>query len=116
MRSLPAAVAGLIEPAMDVLPGDENYMTRRFLVTQLAQGFGAAAMRQSFLWMAPFGPNRMAALWRRSALPQDAIRDGAFAIVDRRAAEDGNVTSVERLAYPFLTTSPPQHIPPATDR
>jgi asparagine synthase (glutamine-hydrolysing) len=116
MRFVPASVAGLVERATDALPGDENYMNRRFLATQLAQGFGAAVTRQSVLWMAPFGPNRMAALWRRSALPEDAIRDGAFAAIDRRAAEAGNVTGVERLAYQFLTTYLPEDILTKTDR
>jgi asparagine synthase (glutamine-hydrolysing) len=116
MRFIPASLAGLVERAMDALPGDENYMNRRFLVTQLAQGFGAAARRQSFLWMAPFGPGRMAALWRPSALPDAVTRDGAFAAVDRRAAEAGDVTGVERLAYQFLTTYLPEDILTKTDR
>jgi len=69
MQFIPASVARLIERAMDALPGDDSYMNRRFLVTQLAQGFGTAAARQSFLWMAPFGPSRMAALWRPFGTP-----------------------------------------------
>jgi asparagine synthase (glutamine-hydrolysing) len=116
MRFIPASAAGLVERLMDALPGDENYMNRRFLTAQLAQGFGAAAARQSFLWMAPFGPNRMAALWRPSALPEAALRDGTFAAVDRRAAEAGKVTGVERLAYQFLTTYLPEDILTKTDR
>ena len=115
MRLVPASAARLVERAMEALPSDESYMNRRFLATQLAQGFGAAATRQSFLWMAPFSPNRMAALWRRSAL-SDEMRDGAFAAVDRRAAEAGDVTGVERLAYQFLTTYLPEDILTKTDR
>jgi asparagine synthase (glutamine-hydrolysing) len=116
MQFIPASVARLVERAMDALPGDDSYMNRRFLVTQLAQGFGAAAARQSFLWMAPFGPNRMAALWRRSALPEEMILDSAFAAVDHRAAEAGNIFSIERLAYQFLTTYLPENILTKTDR
>ncbi len=116
MRLIPASVAGFIEHAINALPGDENYMNRRFLATQLVQGFGAAVTRQSFLWMAPFGPNRMAALWRRSALPSETVGDHAFAAVERRAAEAGNVTDVERLAYQFLTTYLPEDILTKTDR
>jgi asparagine synthase (glutamine-hydrolysing) len=116
MRFIPASAAGLVDRAINALPGDENYMNHRFLATQLAQGFGAAATRQSFLWMAPFGPNRMAGLWRPSALPEAAIRGDAFAAVDRRAAEAGKVTGVERLAYQFLTTYLPEDILTKTDR
>jgi asparagine synthase (glutamine-hydrolysing) len=55
-------------------------------------------------------------LWRPSALPDAVTRDGAFAAVDRRAAEAGDVTGVERLAYQFLTTYLPEDILTKTDR
>ena len=87
-------------------------MNHRFLAAQLAQGFGAPATRQSFLWMAPFGPNRMAALWHRSALPEGVIADSAFAAVETRAAEAGQLAGVGRLAYQFLTTDLPEDILP----
>jgi asparagine synthase (glutamine-hydrolysing) len=66
--------------------------------------------------MAPFGPSRMAALWRRSAMPEEAVRDGVFAEIDSRAAEAGDVGPVERLAYQFLTTYLPEDILTKTDR
>jgi asparagine synthase (glutamine-hydrolysing) len=116
MRFVPRSAAELLTGAVKVLPAGESYMNRRFLATQLAQGFGAAATRQSFLWMAPFGPDRMTDLWRPSALPVDEIREAAFATVDRRAAEAGNVSAVERLAYQFLTTYLPEDILTKTDR
>jgi asparagine synthase (glutamine-hydrolysing) len=116
LRAVPAWAARLVEGAMNALPGDDGYMNRRFLMAQLAQGFGAATTRQSFLWMAPFTPTRMAGLWRRSALPEGAEFDGVFAAVDRRAAEAGNLTGVERLAYQFLTTYLPENILTKTDR
>ena len=116
MRFIPPSAADLLERALKALPGDESYMNRRFLAMQLAQGFGAATTRQSFLWMAPFGPNRMTDLWRPSALPVDEMREAAFAAVDRRAAEAGNVADVERLAYQFLTTYLPEDILTKTDR
>jgi asparagine synthase (glutamine-hydrolysing) len=115
MRLIPALAARLVERATDALPQHEGYMNCCFLARQLAQGFGAPVTRQSFLWMAPFGPSRMAALWRRSVL-FDAMRNGAFAAIDRRAAEAGDVTSVERLAYQFLTTYLPENILAKTDR
>jgi asparagine synthase (glutamine-hydrolysing) len=116
MRFIPPSAADLLERALKALPGDESYMNRRFRAMQLAQGFGAATTRQSFLWMAPFGPNRMTDLWRPSALPVDEMREATFAAVDRRAAEAGNVTDIERLAYQFLTTYLPEDILTKTDR
>jgi asparagine synthase (glutamine-hydrolysing) len=55
-------------------------------------------------------------LWRQSAVPDDVILDSAFAAVDRRAAEAGNVSGIERLAYQFLTTYLPEDILTKTDR
>lgn len=116
MRLMPPAAARLVERTINALPGNDTYMNRRFLAAQLAQGFGAAPARQSVLWMAPFGPNRMAALWRRSAMPEAAVLDGVFTEIDDCAAEAGNVGPVERLAYQFLTTYLPEDILAKTDR
>jgi asparagine synthase (glutamine-hydrolysing) len=116
MQTVPPSTAGLLERALEVWPSDESYMNRRFLARQLAQGFGAPTDRQSFLWMAPFGPSRMASLWHRSALPTAAMREAAFTPIDRRAAEAGDVTAIERLAYQFLTTYLPEDILTKTDR
>jgi asparagine synthase (glutamine-hydrolysing) len=116
MRFIPPAAARLVERTINALPGGETYMNRRFLAAQLAQGFGAAPARQSVLWMAPFGPNRMAALWRRSAMPEAEVLDDIFAEIDHCAAEAGNVGPVERLAYQFLTTYLPEDILTKTDR
>jgi asparagine synthase (glutamine-hydrolysing) len=116
MRLIPPAVARLIESTTNALPAGDTYMSRRFLAAQLAQGFGAAPDRQSVLWMAPFGPNRMAALWRRSAIPKEAVLDDVFTEIDDCAAEAGNVGPIERLAYQFLTTYLPEDILTKTDR
>jgi asparagine synthase (glutamine-hydrolysing) len=116
MRLFPAWMGRFVERAVAALPADDGYMNRRFLATQLVQGFGAMETRQSFLWMAPFGPARMADLWNRSALPGDAALGRAFASVDRRAAEAGAATDVERLAYQFLTMYLPEDILTKTDR
>src|SRR5215472_10730466 len=116
MRFIPPSAARLLEHALEVLPGEDSYMNRRFLAAQLAQGFGAAMTRQSFLWMAPFAPNRMPGLWHPSALPKDDMPEAAFAPIDRRAAEAGNVTSIERLAYQFLTAYLPENILAKSDR
>src|SRR5271166_298456 len=116
MRLIPPAAARLVERAINLLPVSDAYMGRRFLAEQLAQGFGAAPVRQSVLWMAPFGPNRMAALWRRSEMPEATVLDDVFTEIDDCAAEAGNVGLVERLAYQFLTTYLPEDILTKTDR
>jgi asparagine synthase (glutamine-hydrolysing) len=116
MRLVPPAAARLVECAINALPASDTYMSRSFLATQLAQGFGAVPARQSVLWMAPFGPNRMAALWRRSAMPEPAVLDELFTEIDDSAADAGNVGLVERLAYQFLTTYLPEDILAKTDR
>jgi asparagine synthase (glutamine-hydrolysing) len=116
MALVPPAIARSVQWAIDALPGNDAYMNRRFLTAQLAQGFGAAPARQSVLWMAPFSPNRMAALWRPSAIPEEAVLDRVFGEIDSRAAEAGNVGPIERLAYQFLTTYLPEDILTKTDR
>ena len=56
MRHVPSAVGRILGRAVEAFPTAEGYMNRRFLLSQLSQGFGATAGRQSFLWMAPFAP------------------------------------------------------------
>ena len=116
MALIPPAFARLVQRTIDALPGNDAYMNRRFLTAQLAQGFGAEPARQSVLWMAPFAPNRMAALWRPSAMPEEAVLDSVFSEIDSRAAEAGNVGPIESLAYQFLTTYLPDDILTKTDR
>jgi asparagine synthase (glutamine-hydrolysing) len=111
MRLVPAALGQFVER----LPRGEGYMNWRFLATQLAQGIGAATVRQSFLWMAPFSPSAMSSLWKEAALPLDAF-DSAFAPVERLALAAGPLPHVERLLYLFLTTYLPEDILTKTDR
>ncbi|TMJ41770.1 MAG: asparagine synthase (glutamine-hydrolyzing), partial [Alphaproteobacteria bacterium] len=115
MRAVPAALGRALGRALALLPHAEGYMNRRFLLGQLSHGFGAAVARQSFLWMAPMAPDRLAALWRRQALPEEAFA-AAFAAIDRRAAEAAGLAPVDLLLYLFLVAYLPEDILTKTDR
>jgi len=115
MRRVPAAFGRLLGRAVAALPSGEGYMNRRFLAGQLAHGFGMPIERQSFLWMAPLAPDRLSSLWRRGALPTEALA-AAFAPVDRRAAEAAGLAPVDLLLYLFLTTYLAEDILTKTDR
>jgi asparagine synthase (glutamine-hydrolysing) len=115
LRLVPAAAGGWLGGAVAALPAGAGYMNKRFLLRQLSHGLGALPARQSFLWMAPFGPAEMAGLWRRSALPEDALA-GAFAPIDKHAAEAAGLSAVDLLLYLFLVTYLPEDILTKTDR
>ncbi len=115
MRLVPAALGPLLRRAVEAFPNAEGYMNRRFLLAQLSHGFGAAVARQSFLWMAPLAPDRLAALWRHQALLEEAPA-AAFAPIDRHAAEAEGLAPVDLLLYLFLVTYLPEDILTKTDR
>jgi asparagine synthase (glutamine-hydrolysing) len=115
LRLVPAAAGRWLGHAVAALPGGDGYMNKRFLLRQLSHGLGAPVVRQSFLWMAPFGPTEMAGLWRREALPPDALAQ-AFAPIDRHAAEAAGRSAVDLLLYLFLVTYLPEDILTKTDR
>ena len=115
LRLVPATAGRWLDRAVARLPGEDRYMNWRFLLRQLSYGLGAPTARQSFLWMAPFGPADMAGLWRRSALPHDAL-NAAFEPIDRRAAEVAGLSATDLLLYLFLVTYLPNDILTKTDR
>jgi asparagine synthase (glutamine-hydrolysing) len=115
MRLVPSALGRALGRTVMAIPGAEGYMGWRFLAAQLSQGLGTVPARQSFLWMAPFAPGHLAALWRPSALPEDALA-AAFAPIDQCAAEVSDLPPVDRLLYLFLVTYLPDDILSKTDR
>jgi asparagine synthase (glutamine-hydrolysing) len=115
MRLVPSAFGRALRAGLAALPAGERYMSWRFRLSQLSQGFGAAPLRQSFLWMAPFACDRLDALWRRAAFPENA-GEAVFAILDERAADGQMLPPIERLLQLFLATYLPDDILTKTDR
>jgi asparagine synthase (glutamine-hydrolysing) len=115
MALVPRAAGRALGRLLDALPSGQGYMNWRFVLRQLSQGFGAAVPRQSFLWMAPFAPPDMTGLWRRSALPQEALVS-AFAPIDRQAVEGAGLSPIDMLIRLFLATYLAEDILPKTDR
>jgi asparagine synthase (glutamine-hydrolysing) len=115
LRHVPAAAGGWLDRAVAALPYGDGYMNKRFLLRQLSHGLGAPTPRQSFLWMAPFGPAEMTGLWRKEALPQDALAS-AFAPIDNHAAAAAGLSAVDLLLYLFQVTYLPENILTKTDR
>ena len=115
MRFVPAVLGRALGRAVEALPSADGYMNRRFLLGQLSHGFGAPTGRQSFLWMAPLAPDRLSRLWRRSALPEEAVA-AAFESIDHYAANAAGLAPIDLLLYLFLVSYLPEDILTKTDR
>ena len=91
-------------------------MNRRFLATQLAQGFGAPKPGNPFCGWRRLARARWPSCGARGAAVRARGLDGAFA-ADRPPCRRGRrLRGVERLAYQFLTTYLPEDILTKTDR
>ncbi len=106
-----AALVGVLH----LLPPGRGYMNFRFRLAQLAHGFGHRTTRQSFLWMAPFGPYYMQGLFSAD-IARAPLAAGAFAPIDAAAIEAAGIGSIERLLHQFLLTYLPDDILMKTDR
>jgi asparagine synthase (glutamine-hydrolysing) len=115
MRGFPRTAGTALTAALDRLPPSGGYMNFRFRLAQLAQGFGQAVPRQSFYWMAPFGPGRMRTIWNGN-VPIEQLHASAFGPVDDAARHAAGSPDIEQLLHQFLLTYLPDDILQKTDR
>ncbi len=115
MQAFPQLSGAALVGVLNLLPPGRGYMNFRFRLAQLAHGFGHRTTRQSFLWMAPFGPYYMQGLFSAD-IARAPLAAGAFAPIDAAAIEAAGIGSIERLLHQFLLTYLPDDILMKTDR
>ena len=115
MLAFPRFIGPALTRALARLPPGKGYMNLRFRLAQLAQGFSHPVHRQSFLWMAPFGPDCMPALWN-PGIPIPELAAATFAPIDEAAHQAAGTGDIQQLLHQFLLTYLPDDILMKTDR
>jgi len=115
MRFLPQAAGRALRQGLRLFSANEGYMSPKFVLRHVSQGFGAVPDHQNYLWMAPFTESDKDRLWRPEARPPVG-RNGTFRVVDELMGPDGPQGGVDRLLHQFTTTYLPEDILAKVDR
>jgi len=115
MAIIPRRIGRQLRQVLSLLPPSRQYMSLRFRLSQLSQGFGFDARYQSALWIAPFGMEEKLAIWRSDALP-DRPEQTTFAPLTRLLADMPQRHGVEMLLNVFLASYLAEDILVKSDR
>ncbi len=113
MARLPQMLGSALRWGIDRLPISDGYMSMKFVLGHVSQGFGANIDHQPYLWMAPFVRDDKLKLWRRDALPSAV---DSFAPIEEWISYGAPSNPVERLLYLFTVTYLPEDILAKVDR
>ncbi len=115
MQHVPETIGRMTRCALALAPASSEYMSLRFRLAQLSQGFGRPIDLQSTLWMAPFSDADKLRVWRAEALPAQPEETSFAPIRDlvRNGLAGGQI---ERLLQLFALTYLPEDILVKSDR
>lgn len=65
MQKTPTFVGKYLQKTLGALPATSKYMSKRFKLKQLCNGFGKPALEQSFYWMSAWTPDEQMVLWNQ---------------------------------------------------